>query len=97
MLKSAGLAERIMRRSLEVGALGGFKVAKGECTGAASARLCQRAGMVAGHKLLYVQYKVDNKVVFRDTPTRGPALIVMAALLHDTLPYVRPLQELSKL
>jgi hypothetical protein len=53
--------------------------------------------MVAVHKLLYDQYKVDNKVVFQNTPTRGPALTVMAAGLHDTQPYVRPLEELSKL
>ena len=86
-----------MRKSLEVGALGGFKLAKGDCTGAASTRVCQRSGMVAVHKLLYDQYTVDNKVVFRNTPTRGPALTVMAALLHDTQPYVRPLEELSKL
>jgi hypothetical protein len=88
-LKSSGLAERIMRRSLEVGALGGFKVAKGDCAGSASTWVCQRAGMAVVHKLLYDQYKVDNKVVFSDTPTRGPALTVMDALMHDTQPYVR--------
>ena len=94
---SPGLALRIMRKSLEVGALRGFTAAKGDCTGAVSTRVCQRAGMVAVHKLLYDEYKVDNKVVFKNTPTRGPALTVVAARLHDTEPYVRPLEELSKL
>jgi len=97
MFKSPGLAKRIMRKSLEVGALRGFRAAKGDCTGAVSTRVCQRAGMVAVHKLLYDEYKVDNKVVFKNTPTRDPALIVMAARLQDTQPYVRPLEELSKL
>jgi len=97
MFKSPGLAIKIMRKSLEVGALRGFKAAKGDCTGAASTRVCQRAGLVAVHKLLYDEYKVDNKMVFQNTPTRGPALTVMAARLHDTQPYVRPLEELSKL
>jgi len=62
-----------------VGALRGIRVAKGDCTGAVSARVCQRAGMVAVHKLLYDQYKVDNKVVFQNAPTTVPALTVMAA------------------
>jgi hypothetical protein len=97
MFKSSGLAIRIMRKSLEVGALRGFKLAKGDCTGAASTRVCQRAGMVAVHKLLYDEYKVDNKVVFQNTPTRGPALTVMAARLEDMQPYVRPLEGLSNL
>ena len=46
---------------MEVGDLGGFRAAKGDCTGAMSTRVCQRAGMVAVHKLLYDQYKVDKK------------------------------------
>jgi hypothetical protein len=75
-----------MRESLEVGALRGFKAAKAKCTGAMSTRVCQRAGMVAVHTLLYDEYKVDNKVVFQNTPTRGPALTVVAARLQDTQP-----------
>jgi hypothetical protein len=86
-----------MRKSLEVGALQGFKVAKGDCTGAASTRVCQRAGMVAVHKMLYDEYRLDNKVVFQNTPTRGPALTVMAAQLQDKQPHVQPLAEMSKL
>ena len=70
-------------------------MAKGDCTGAASTRVCQRAGMVGVHKLLCDEYKVDNKVVFQNTPSRCPALTVMAARLHDTQPYVRPIEELS--
>jgi hypothetical protein len=85
-----------MKKCLEVGALRGLRVAKADCTGKVSTRVCQRAGMVAVHKLLYDEYKVDNKVVFQNTPTRGPALTVMAARLQDTQPYVRPLEELSK-
>jgi len=53
--------------------------------------------MVAVHKALYDEYKVDNKVVFQNTPTRSPALTVMAARLQDTQPYVRPIEELSTL
>jgi hypothetical protein len=53
--------------------------------------------MVAVHKLLYDAYKVNNKVVFKNAPTRGPALTVMAARLQDTQSYVRPLEKLSKL
>ena len=86
MFNSPGLAVEIMGKSLEIGALRGFRAAKGDCTGPASTRVCQRAGMVAVHKLLYDEYKVDNKVVFQSTPTRGPALTVMAARLQDTLP-----------
>jgi hypothetical protein len=97
MYKFQGLALTIMRKSLEVGALRWFKAVKGDCTGAVSTRVCQRAGMVAVHKLLYDVYKVDNKVVFQNTPTRRFALTVMAARLQDTEPYVRPLEELSKL
>jgi len=97
LFKSPGLAGKIMRKSLEVGATRGLKVAKGDCTGAVSTRVCQRAGMVAVHKLLYDEYKVDNKVIFQNTPTRGPALTVVAARLQDEQPYVRPLEELCKL
>ena len=68
------------------GALRGIRVAKGDCTGAVSTRVCQRAGIVAVYKLLYNKYKVGNKVVFQNTPTRGPALLVMAARLQDTQP-----------
>jgi hypothetical protein len=96
IFKSSGLAVRILRKSLEVGALRGFKLAKGDCTGAASSRVCQRAGMVAVHKLLYDEYKVDNKVVFQNTP-RGPALTMMAARLEDKQPYVQPLEGFSNL
>jgi hypothetical protein len=35
--------------------------------------------MVAVHKLLYDEYKVDNKVVFQNKLTKGPALTVKAA------------------
>jgi hypothetical protein len=62
-----------MRKILEIGALRGFRVAKGDSTGAVSTRVCQRVGMMAVHKLLYDQYKVGNKVVFQNTPTRVPA------------------------
>jgi len=82
---------------MEVGDLGGFRAAKGDCTGAMSTRVCQRAGMVAVHKLLYDQYKVDKKVVFQNTPTTFPALTVMAARLQDMQQYVRSHEELSKL
>jgi hypothetical protein len=53
--------------------------------------------MMTVHKFLYDEYNVDKKVVFQNTPTRGPALTVMAARLQETQPYVRPLEELSKL
>ena len=97
IFRSPGLAKKIMRKSLEFGAIRGFRAAKGDCTGPVSARICERAGLVAVHKLLYDEYKVNNKVVFQNTPTRGPALTVVAARLQDTEPYVRPLEELSKL
>jgi hypothetical protein len=60
---------RIMRKILEFGALRVFRVAKGDCTGAASTCVCQRAGMVVVHKFLHDEYNVDNKVVFQNTPT----------------------------
>jgi len=78
IFKSPGLAVRI-KKFLEVGDLRVFRVAKGDCTGAASTRVCQRAGMLAMHKLLYDEYKMDKKVVFQNTPTTFPALTVMAA------------------
>jgi hypothetical protein len=86
-----------MRKSLEFGAIRGFRAAKGDCTGPVSVHVCKRAGLVAVHKLLYDEYKMDNKVVFQNTSTRGPAMTVVAARLQDTEPYVRPLEELSKL
>jgi hypothetical protein len=49
--------------------------------------------MTTVHRLLYDEYKVDNKVVFKNTATRGPALTVMAALLQDTQPYVLPFRK----
>jgi hypothetical protein len=49
------------------------------------------------HKLLYDEYKVNNKVVFKDTATRGPALTVMAAALQDTEPDVLPFKIKSKI
>jgi hypothetical protein len=42
--------------------------------------------MMAVHKLLYDEYKVDNKVVFENTSTRVPALTVMAVRLQETQP-----------
>jgi hypothetical protein len=97
MFKSSGLFVRIMRTILEFGALRVFRAAKLDFTGAASTPVLQRLGMTTVHKLLYDQYKVDNKVVFRNKPRRIPALTVMAARLQDTQPYVRLLEELSKL
>ena len=46
MFKSPGLAKRIMRIYPEVGALWGFRIAKGDCTGAASTCLstCRHGG-----------------------------------------------------
>lgn len=92
-----GLAVQLIRASLEAAALRGFQAAKADCTSATSARICERAGMSPIHKLLYDEYKVDNKVVFKNTATRGPALTVMAAALQDTEPYVLPFQIKSKI
>jgi hypothetical protein len=58
-----------------------------------STRVRQHAGMVVVHKLLYIKYKVNNKVVFQNTPTRGPAQVVMAAQLQDMQPYIQPLKN----
>jgi hypothetical protein len=77
---------RIIRKIMEFGALRGFKGSKGDCAGAVSTRVCQRAGMMAVHKLLYDQYEVCNKVVFQNTPTRG-----------DGCPTAGILEDLSKL
>jgi hypothetical protein len=84
MFKYPWQAARIMRKILEVEDMGGFRVAKADCTGGVSTRVCQRAGMVAVHKLLYDEYKVDNKVVFQNTTTRVPALAVMSDRLQQT-------------
>jgi hypothetical protein len=97
MFKTSGLVVRIMRTILEFASLRVFRAAKGDCTGAASTRVLHRLGMMTVHKLLYDQYKVDNKVVFQNKPRRIPFLTVMAARLQDTQPYVRLLEELSKL
>jgi hypothetical protein len=82
-----------MRKFLEVGDMGGFKAAKRDCTGGVSTRVCQRAGMVAVQNLLYDEYKVDNKVVFQNTPTSVSALTVMSDRLQDTQPYVRLIEN----
>jgi len=64
MFKSSVLVVRIMRTILEFGALRSFRAANGDCTGAVSTRVCQRASMVAVYNLLYDRYKVDKIVVF---------------------------------
>ncbi|XP_069685497.1 uncharacterized protein [Periplaneta americana] len=85
-----GLAVKMVRASVELGARKGFRAAKADCTGPASARACEKAGMAPVHRLLYDEYKVKGEVVFRQTTTRGPALTVMAAKLQDSPPYVIP-------
>lgn len=90
---ATGLAVQLIRASLEAAAQRGFRAAKADCTSAMSAHICERAGMTTVHRLLYDEYKVDNKVVFKNTATRGPALTVMAALLQDTQPYVLPFRK----
>jgi hypothetical protein len=85
-----GLAVQLARASLELAALQGFQAAKADCTSALSAGVMVRAGMVPVHKLPYDEYKVDNKVVFKKTATRSPALTVVAARLQDTQPHVLP-------
>jgi hypothetical protein len=85
-----GVGVQLLRASLEAAAQHGFLAAKADCTSATSARICERVGMTTVHRLLYDEYKVGNKVVFKNTATRGPALTVMAALLQDTQPYVLP-------
>ena len=56
---------------LEFRAMRCIRVATGDCTGAVSTPACERAGMVAVNRLLYDQYKEDNKVVFQNTPTNS--------------------------
>jgi hypothetical protein len=53
--------------------------------------------MVPVHKLPYDEYRVDNKVVFKNTATRGPALTVMAARLQGTQPHVLPVEIKAKI
>jgi hypothetical protein len=78
----------MVRASLELAALKGYRAAKADCTSARSAGVVERAGMVPVHRLPYEEYKVGNKVVFKNTATRGPALTVMAARLQGTEPHV---------
>jgi hypothetical protein len=61
IFKSSWLAVRIMRKILEFGDVGGFRAGKRNCIGAMSTRICERAGMVAVHRLLYDEYEVDKK------------------------------------
>jgi hypothetical protein len=84
MLKSPWQAARLMRKILEFEDIGAFRAAKRDCTGGVSTRVCQCTGMVAVHKLLYDDYKVDIKVVFQNTTTRVPALTVMSDRLQQT-------------
>ncbi|XP_067012013.1 arylalkylamine N-acetyltransferase 1 isoform X2 [Anabrus simplex] len=88
-----GLATKMMRASLELGAKRGFKVAKADATGIASAKACQRAGMTPIYRLPYADYKVDGKVVFGNTGASNSALQVLAASLQATPPYVLPLNN----
>jgi hypothetical protein len=73
-----------MRKILEIRDVSGFRAGERNSIGAMSTRICERAGMVAVHKLLYDEYKVDKKLVFQNTPTRVPDLTVMSARLQDT-------------
>lgn len=92
-----GLALKMARASLELGASQGFRAAKADCTSAASASIMGRTGMMPVHRLLYDEYKIDNRVVFKKTPIRGPALTVMAARLQDIQPHVLPVEIKSKI
>jgi hypothetical protein len=80
-----------MWKILEFGALRCFSAARGDCTGTVSTRVCQRADMVAVHKLLYDEYKVDNKVVFQN---KQKNLKVIAAQQKNRQTYVLPLEVL---
>jgi hypothetical protein len=71
-----------------------FRAARGDCTGAVSTRVCQRADIQAVHKLQYDEYKVDNKVVFQNKQKKK--LTVMAAQVQNWQNYVLPLEVLSK-
>lgn len=85
------MATKLYRASLEMAAQKGFKVAKADATGTASAKACLRAGMTPVHALNYCDYKINNKVIFAKTAETNPVLTVMVAKLQKEHPYVLPI------
>ncbi|PSN36196.1 hypothetical protein C0J52_23323, partial [Blattella germanica] len=85
------IATKLVSQSLKLGAQLGFKIAKSDCTGPASAAAHKKAGMEEIYKQKYDDYKMDGKIVFKDVPTRGSHIIVVACRLKDSPPYVMPL------
>nr|CAD7609530.1 unnamed protein product [Timema genevievae] len=83
-----GLATKMLKASMCVGARRGLLIAKGDCTGPVSLKACQKAGMVPVYKLPYEEYKVDNQVVFKGI---NSALVVAIAKIQTQDPFVRPL------
>nr|CAD7267820.1 unnamed protein product [Timema shepardi] len=84
----AGLATKMLKASMCVGARRGLLIAKGDCTGPVSQKACQKAGMVPIYKLPYEEYKVDNQVVFKGI---NSALVVVIAKIQTQEPFVQPL------
>jgi hypothetical protein len=70
----------------ESGTLQGFLAANADCTSVASTRACELAGIVTVHRLPY------EKVLFKNTATRGYPLTVMAARSHDSDPHVQQIE-----
>nr|CAD7413849.1 unnamed protein product [Timema cristinae] len=83
-----GLATKMLKASMCVGARKGLLIAKGDCTGPVSLKACQKAGMVPIYKLPYEEYKVDNQVVFKGI---NSALVVVIAKIQTQDPFVQPL------
>ncbi|KAJ9585917.1 hypothetical protein L9F63_020425 [Diploptera punctata] len=92
-----GLAARMVQRSLELGAKRGLKYAKADCTGPASAAAAKKAGMEQIYRLAYDDFKLNDKIVFKNTAHRGSHLIVVATKLQDCEPYVLPVYPDSNL
>ncbi|KAJ9578520.1 hypothetical protein L9F63_005249 [Diploptera punctata] len=85
-----GLATRLVRNSLELGAQNNFEFAKVDCTGPASAAASKKAGMQEVIKLSYDDYKIDGNIVFKKTPNRASHLTVLVCRLQNSHPYVLP-------
>ncbi|KAK7864034.1 hypothetical protein R5R35_006792 [Gryllus longicercus] len=86
-----GLGTKVVKASLALGAAQGLQAVKADCTGIASAKCCQKAGLVEIYSLPYDDYKPCGRVVFAGTRPPNEALRVYAGRLHCEEPYVSPL------
>ncbi|KAJ9585918.1 hypothetical protein L9F63_020426, partial [Diploptera punctata] len=88
-----GLATKLVRSGLELGAQNNFLFAKADTTSPVSAKVSMKAGMQEVYRVNYDEYKIDGNVVFKKTAKRPSHLTVVACKLQKCEPYVLPVSS----